>query len=522
MPDSPRHLPRRTVLSAGALGGLAVASTPWTAHAVPLHRGGQRPELTSGIQSGDVDATRATVWTRADRTSRMLVEVSERPDFRHARLYRGPILGPGSDFTGKVHLTGLRPGQDLHYRVFAEDPHRHGVSGRSLTGRLSTVPLRHDDVRFVWSGDLGGQGYGINPEIGGYRIFDAMGRLHPDFYLCNGDNVYADDPIPASQPDPSGGTWHSLTSPAKDKVAETLDEYRGQYRYNLMDHNIRRFYATTPQIQQWDDHETKNNWYPGEILTDPAYTEKRVDVLARRSSRAWHDYTPIAASYDRSGRIYRVVHHGPLLDVFVLDMRSYRDANSPNKQTFNDGGILGFEQAAWLKGELKRSRALWKVISNDMPLTEVVADTLEGNANFEAVSQGDNGQPLGRELQIADLLRFIKHEKIRNTVWLTTDVHYTAAHYFDPDKAAFTDFDPFWQFTSGPLNSGAFPADASDQTFGAQQVFVKAPSTPNSSPATEFQFFGEVDIDGSSEAMRVRLRDNSGSVLWHTVLEPRH
>ncbi len=244
-------------------------------------------------------------------------------------------------------------------------------------------------------------------------------------------------------------------------------------------------------------------------------------MLARRSDRAWHDYTPIAPSYDKSGRIYRVVHHGPLLDVFVLDMRSYRDANSPNKQRFNDGGILGFEQAAWLKRELKHSRATWKVISNDMPLTEVVTDSLEGEPNFEAVSQGDDGVPLGRELQIADLLRFIKHQKIRNTVWLTTDVHYTAAHYFDPDKAAFTDFDPFWQFTSGPLNAGAFPADASDQTFGAQQVYVKAPETPNSSPATEFAFFGEVDIDGASEAMRVRLRDNSGSVLWHTVLEPR-
>jgi hypothetical protein len=64
-------------------------------------------------------------------------------------------------------------------------------------------------------------------------------------------------------------------------------------------------------------------------------------------------------------------------------------------------------------------------------------------------------------------------------VWLTTDVHYTAAHYFDPDKAAFSDFDPFWQFTSGPLNAGAFPPDATDTTFGAQQVFVKAPAVAN-------------------------------------------
>jgi phosphodiesterase/alkaline phosphatase D-like protein len=34
---------------------------------------------------------------------------------------------------------------------------------------------------------------------------------------------------------------------------------------------------------------------------------------------------------------------------------------------------------------------------------------------------------------------------------LTADVHYTAAHYFDPNKAAFQDFDPFWEFVSGPI-----------------------------------------------------------------------
>jgi alkaline phosphatase D len=106
-------------------------------------------------------------------------------------------------------------------------------------------------------------------------------------------------------------------------------------------------------------------------------------------------------------------------------------------------------------------------------------------------------------------------------VWLTTDVHYTAAHHFDPDRAAFTDFDPFWQFTSGPLNAGSFPADAYDTTFGARQVFVKSPTTPNSSPATEFQFFGDVHIDAETEAMTVRLRDNSGAVLWSTALHPR-
>ena len=42
-------------------------------------------------------------------------------------------------------------------------------------------------------------------------------------------------------------------------------------------------------IAQWDDHETHNNWYPGQILDDARYTERRVDVLAARARQAWQE-----------------------------------------------------------------------------------------------------------------------------------------------------------------------------------------------------------------------------------------
>ena len=56
-----------------------------------------------------------------------------------------------------------------------------------------------------------------------------------------------------------------------------------------------------------------------------------------------------------------------------------------------------------------------------MPLGLVVTD---GPAHFEAVANGDGGPPLGRELEIADLLRFLRSERVRNVVWITGDVHY--------------------------------------------------------------------------------------------------
>ena len=70
----------------------------------------------------------------------------------------------------------------------------------------------------------------------------------------------------------------------------------------------------------------------------------------------------------------------------------------------------------------------------------------------EAIANGDEGPPKGRELEIADLLRFNRDAGIANTVWLTADVHYTSANYYNPDKAKFQDFTPFWEFVSGPIH----------------------------------------------------------------------
>ena len=141
----------------------------------------------------------------------------------------------------------------------------------------------------------------------------------------------------------------------------------------------------------------------------------------------------------------------------------------------------------------------------------------------EAIAQGD-GPPRGRELEIADLLSFIKHAGVRNTVWLTADVHYTAAHYYDPNKAVFQDFEPFWEFVSGPLHAGSFGPNKLDNTFGPQLVYIKAPTKEqgqNVPPSEGLQFFGHVTIDGASGVMTITLKDMEDRSLWSTQIQPR-
>ena len=158
-----------------------------------------------------------------------------------------------------------------------------------------------------------------------------------------------------------------------------------------------------------------------------------------------------------------------------------------------------------------------------MPLSIIVYDNAAAKQGSEAIAQGD-GPALGRELEFAELLAFIKQARIRNTVWLTADVHYTAAHYYDQDKAVFQDFDPFWEFVSGPAHAGTFGPNEFDNTFGPQLRFIKAPSPEqgqNVPPSEGMQFFGHVAIDGATEVMTVTLKDWDDRALWSTKLEPK-
>lgn len=526
--DKPDILSRRQLarrLAAGSLSLLGLrGSSPATASGQSpaiITPDRARPVITHGVASGDVSGGSAVVWARTDRPARLIVEYSTTESFRDPRRVLGPAALPEDDFTARVALTGLPRGQRLFYRARFRDLGDPGISSLAAEGQLRTAPDARGDVRLAWSGDTAGQGWGIDPARGGMRIYEAIRAARPDFFLHSGDNIYADNPIPGEVPLDDGSMWKNLVTEETSKVAETLAEFCGRYRYNLLDENVRRLYAEVPLLVQWDDHETTNNWYPGETLRqDDRYTVKSVDLLAARAKRAFHEYTPTRHHPDDPERIYRMVRYGPLLEVFLLDQRSYRGPNTPNRQPEPGPAtaFLGADQLRWLKRRLRASRATWKVIASDMPIGLVVRD---GPTDFEAIANGD-GPPLGRELELADLLRSLKAEGVRNVVWLTADVHYAAAHRYDPARARFADFDPFWEFVAGPLHAGTFGPNDLDDTFGPEAVFRSVPAglRPNRPPSEGLQFFGLAHIDGRSEVMTVSLHDIEGRRLYSVELSP--
>ena len=265
--------------------------------------------------------------------------------------------------------------------------------------------------------------------------------------------------------------------------------------YNLLDPAYRNFLSKVSLVMQWDDHEVLDNW-------DMVHHRE----LAGPALQAFLEYWPVAGK-----RLYRKISYGPDLDLFVLDLRSYRAPNSDNRQTSASPQttLLGRAQLDWLKSGLHQSRATWKVIGGEMPIA-----TYQARFGLDSWANGP-GAPLGREFELAELLKFLRQQAIHNVLWLSADVHYAAALEYRPERAAFQDFLPFWEFIAGPLHAGTFPPDLPlDPTFGPKMIYCAVPPDlkPNRPPSDGLQFFGQVEIRGA--VCRVSLHSQDGKELF--------
>ena len=118
-------LTRRTLLKTAsasaaitAFGGIARPSLSYAP---------DRPQITHGVQSGDVSPIRAWSGRAPIVPSRMLVEVATTESFRDIRNAVFVDALPESDFTAKALLENLPPGQDIFYRISFQDLSSRGV-----------------------------------------------------------------------------------------------------------------------------------------------------------------------------------------------------------------------------------------------------------------------------------------------------------------------------------------------------------------------------------------------------------
>jgi alkaline phosphatase D len=388
--------------------GLATGAA-WARRA-PLARGGR---FSEGIMSGEPTPKGITLWTRlhgADGKVAVELEVARDKSFRHVVARELLTTSGSSDHAVKARVGDLRPHEQYWYRFATK-------TTESPVGRFRTsLPAdSRQPVRFAF--------YSCQDYTHGfYNAHELIAREDLDFVVCLGDYIYAE-------------TYHSTdgtkTAVRDDKIgreganksivreAVTLNDYRDKYKLYRSDPALRKVQAKFPTIILWDDHEVQDN-YAGKERDGGLPPEKRFSAARRRAAeRAFFESMPYQPR--AKNRLYRRLQFGRTVDLIVMDQRQYRadqpcdDAVAPACADWDQPrDFLGRKQMAWVKDQLRTSKAAWKVMANELMImpAKVLGDSYYTFDSWQ-------GYPRERE----ELVGFIGDRKIKDVVFLTGDIH---------------------------------------------------------------------------------------------------
>ena len=434
--------------------------------------------ITDGIASGDVTDNSAVVWSRAKDRALMHVQYDTDQSFSHAKS-KTLLVDKLTDLAGHIKLDLLSPDTIYYYRVWfssASDSNNNttkSLSTRpdSVIGSFRTAPdhLTSKPISFVVGGDIGGQNYCRRDGTGGiqdYPIFSIMQSLSPDFFIFNGDQIYGDYTCSANGPsNVTGwtnieGNFPSVTDNEVNWSNQTQlqDVYNKHWEYNRADPHLQSLLSNTSMYSQADDHEIVND-YGGKWSYWTNATKGRAGFsnLVKAGINAFFNFSPIDRNKDEPNRVYRSFHWGKDLDLFILDMHSYRSRNDLPDTPQNNKTLLGKDQLRWLEQSLLYSTATWKVISADVPTTVPSCFNKELGCDNWATNGTTFKKTFTRER--SEFLKFLDDHNIRNVVIVATDVHFPTNILVEDDPNHDGHKLIFHELISGPIS--AIPVKAS-------------------------------------------------------------
>jgi alkaline phosphatase D len=307
---------------------------------------GQQHELkiTNGIASGDVTSQSSVVWARANQESLMHVQYDNSSNFSNNPQLQTLATNESTDYIGHIKLVNLTPNTTYYYQIWFSDPNNSTLMSNSIIGKFKTAPGMSDDsnVNFVIAGDLGGSKLCRNSDLG-YRILTVMESLSPDFFIFNGDQIYADNDCPVKPSDfvlrhfPGWknirGDFPSVTT--RSVNWSDLDQlhmiYLKHWEYNRNDTNLQNLLNSTSMYSQADDHEVIND-YGGQWNNYSIHSGLRnregYSNLVKTGMDLFFEFSPIDRNKTDPNRIYRSFNWGKDLDLFILDAHSYRSQNN--------------------------------------------------------------------------------------------------------------------------------------------------------------------------------------------------
>ncbi|MEU5216108.1 alkaline phosphatase D family protein [Streptomyces sp. NPDC020807] len=433
---------RRTVVKAAAVSAVAAptllgAASPALADStVPA-----APAFLHGVASGDPLPDGVLLWTRVTPTPeavpgsgigpdvRVDWELAEDRSFTRVVAAGATLASAASDHTVKADVRGLRPGTSYWFRFTADG----AVSPAARTRTAPAADATAANIRF-------GVVSCANWEAGHFSAYRHLAaRADLDAILHLGDYVY--EYGSGVYPEAKYGVRQHL--PAHEIVS--LADYRLRHATYKTDPDLQALHAAHPVVAIWDDHEFANDAWTGGAENHTPGTEGDWAARVAAAKQAYFEWMPVRASTE--GTVFRRLRFGRLADLHLLDLRSFRSAPAKTGSgTVDDPerSITGRAQLDWLKAGLAGSDAAWQLVGTSVMISPVAFGSLPAHL-LEPLAELMGLPKEGLAVNVdqwdgytddrKELLAHLTSRGIRNTVFLTGDIHMAWANDV-PVKAA--------------------------------------------------------------------------------------
>ena len=415
---------RRTLLR---LAGLSTGATVVATATLSGVAGAAAAAFRHGVASGDPLPGGILLWTRVTPTPESLpgsgvgpavtVDWQVAADAGFAAVVQSGSVttGPERDHTVKVDVAGLTPATTYCYRF--------GVAGAwSPVGRTMTAPAADDAVTRLRMGVVSC----ANWEAGyfaAYHHLAARGDL--DLVVHLGDYLYEYGTGEFA----AAGTVVRAAQPAHEVL--DLADYRIRHALYKTDPDLQALHASVPWVITWDDHEVANDMWSGGAENHTPATEGDFGARVAAARQAYAEWMPVRLGAD--GAIHRRLRYGRLLELSMLDLRTYRSRQASGADVDDpDRTIIGPDQLAWLTDGLTGSTAQWKLVGNPVMISRLDVGTLPAwllGPLAELLGVPANGYALngdqwdGYNADRETLVDALRADRTRDVVFLTGDIH---------------------------------------------------------------------------------------------------
>ncbi|MFD3726976.1 alkaline phosphatase D family protein [Streptomyces sp. NPDC058671] len=430
---------RRTVVKAAAV--TAVAAPALLGAAAQAQAASGATAFLHGVASGDPLPDGVLLWTRVTPTPEAVPgsglgadvqvgwELAEDRAFTRIAASGTTTASAATDHTVKADVRGLRPATTYWFRFTADS----AVSPAARTRTAPAVDAAVPGVRF-------GVASCANWEAGHFSAYghlaarpDLDAVLHLGDYLYEyGSGTYPEAKYTVRRHEPR----HEIVS---------LADYRARHGHYKTDPDLQALHAAHPVIAIWDDHEFANDAWTGGAENHTPGAEGDWAARVAAAKQAYFEWMPVRTSTE--GTVFRRIRFGRLADLHLLDLRSFR--STPAKAgsgTVDDPerSITGRAQLDWLKSGLAGSDAAWQLVGTSVMISPVAFGSLPAHL-LEPLAELMGLPKEGLAVNVdqwdgytddrKELLAHLTSRGIRNTVFLTGDIHMAWANDV-PVKAA--------------------------------------------------------------------------------------